>query len=82
MRCLTLFELLGQDTEREHLGLGHRFIGTSAIGQHTRQLSNFGQPTPVAFALTLKSALHPRLLGEIEFIAEALGAQEADQWLL
>ncbi len=47
-----VLDSVGQDPQRQGLRQRDRFASIAAIGQHTRQSRNFGDPAPIGFAFS------------------------------
>ena len=51
-------DLLGQGSQRQHLGLGHGLGGCCTVSENTGQLRNLSQPAAIVFAFDFKRQLH------------------------
>jgi hypothetical protein len=55
---LTVFNSVGQDTQREHLDTDNRLLTALSIGEYPRQLWDFSQPAPIFLLLSFYRKLH------------------------
>jgi hypothetical protein len=53
-----MFEALGKNAERKHLGFALSLLRSGSVGEDARQFGDLGQPTAVFLAFTLDAELH------------------------
>ena len=57
---LAVFKLLCQDSQSQHLCLGHCLVGGVPIGQYSRQQVHFRQPPAIGFLFEFETLVHVR----------------------